>query len=197
MGLFKRLFRGEGAGRGGLDKVCRTIASGLEQVRRGWFEGCIRNLREAAADPAATPAFRIQRTMLSGGAERAMKAYQVHTLEDFCARHMYVPGAEQQEFCNTLRTCVFGPDHAACAQVLSRYAKASSVSGPDENTIGLLVDDIITWIAGEQHSNSFEQLVVLNGVDSLGTISAIVAADAFGDAETGQRIRATLSSAGG
>lgn len=114
MGIFSKLFAGS-PDREHWSTISLNISKGLEDIRKTWFDSCVKVLQESSSKKGKDSlAIEIVNIHLGGGADLAIKAYQLYLVSGFLAQHAYIPPSEGKDFADILYAQVCGTQIEEC-----------------------------------------------------------------------------------
>lgn len=177
VGIFSKLFAG-GPGREDWSMISFNISKGLEDVRKTWFNSCVKVLQENSSKKGKDSlAIKIVHIRLGGEANLAIKAFQLYLVSSFLSQHSYISSSKGKDFADILYAQVCGTQIVECMAFFSRYQEVLSNRGTQ---LFRFTSDVAKYITGNKTPLN-ESMLIVPTISLFVSLNYSVIANCFGD----------------
>lgn len=188
MGIFSKLFA-SGPGREDWSMISFKISKGLEDVRKTWFNSCVKVLQENSSKKGKDSlAIKILNIHLGGEADLAIKAFQLYLVSGFLSQHSYISPSKGKDFADILYAQVCGTQIVECLVFFSRYQEALSERGKQ---LFRFTSDVTKYITGNKAPLN-ESMLIIPTVPLFVSLNHIVVANCFGDNKMVKKLESNI-----
>ena len=160
--------------------ITATISSGLDDVKRLWFDHCVVAIELALFADKAEKA-KVIHTMLDGAASVAITGYQFCSASGLIAKQSYIAKGSRQDFLDLLLGRISEAGMRELPRYIKRYEQVSDELETQRFRTGL---DVARYVIGQEPTMMIS-LHAASLVQTLYTSTCQVVANAFG----GSRLR--------
>jgi len=185
MGIFSKLL-GNRPNREHWGLISLNIAKGLEEVRKIWFDSCVKLLQDSTEKNSLD--FDLVNIRLEREGELAIKAYQLLLVSNCLAKHTYIPPLQGKDFADILYAQVCGTQVEKILSFLSRYHEVAE-SGTQ---LFRFCSDVAKYISGNEAPLA-ESTLLGSTLLPFAIMNHIVVASCFGDDKTVKKLESELS----
>jgi hypothetical protein len=185
MSISSKLFS-VGSNREYWSAVSLNIAKRLEDVRKIWFDSCVKILQESAEKDSLN--IDLVHIHLGGKADSAIKAYQLYLVSCFLSQHTYISPSGSKDFGDILYAQVCGTQMEEVLSFFSRYHEV-------RNSLTQLFhfcSDVAKYIT-DSKAPIPEGTIIVSTIPSFIAFNHIVVASCFGDEKTVKKLESELN----
>lgn len=188
MGIFSKLFA-RGPGREDWSMISLNISKGLEDVRKTWFNSCVKVLQENSSKKGKDSlAIKIVHIRLGGEANLAIKAFQLYLVSGFLSQHSYISPSKGKDFADILYAQVCGTQIVECLAFFSRYQEVLSDRGTQ---LFQFTSDVSKYITGNKAPLN-ESMLIMPNIPLFVSLNHIVIANCFGDNKMVKKLKSDI-----
>ena len=188
MGIFSKLFA-RGPGREDCSMISLNISKGLEDVRKTWFNSCVKVLQENSSKKGKDSlAIKIVHIRLGGEANLAIKAFQLYLVSGFLSQHSYISPSKGKDFADILYAQVWGTQIVECLAFFSRYQEVLSDRGTQ---LFQFTSDVSKYITGNKAPLN-ESMLIMPNIPLFVSLNHIVIANCFGDNKMVKKLKSDI-----
>jgi hypothetical protein len=169
--------------------ISLNIAKGLEEVRKIWFDSCVKLLRESAKKNSLD--IHLVTIRLGGEGDLAIRAYQLLLVSNCLAKYTYIPPSQGKDFADILYAQVCGTKVETILSFLSRYHEVTD-SGTQ---LFRFSSDVAKYITGNE-SPLAESTLLASTLLPFAVMNHLVVASCFADDKTVKKLESELNNEG-